>query len=55
MKEIKNLAGKNDCFKEIDSNSLSKEMKSRAMPLLMFIISKQNSMLKSRGVMHSGY
>ena len=54
MKEMKNLVEKNDCFKEVDFNSLSDEMKSKAMPLLMLMISKRNRVFKSRGVAYGG-
>jgi len=36
MKEIKNLAVKNNCFGEVDYKSLSQEKKDKALPILMF-------------------
>ena len=50
MKEIRNLAEKNECFKEVEYDSLSQEMKDRALPLLLFMVMKRNGDIKTRGV-----
>jgi len=50
MKEIRNLAKKNQCFSEIDYNSLIQEMKDKVLPLLMFMVIKRSGELKTRGV-----
>ena len=47
---MKNLAVKNDCFGEVEYESLTEEMKKRALPLLMFMVLKRKGVLKSRGV-----
>ena len=49
MKEIQNIT-KNKCFGEIPRGTLTQETKDRALPILMFMIMKRNSDLKSRGV-----
>ena len=49
MKEIRNLTT-NECFGEISFETLTQEMKDRALPILMFMIMKRNGNLKSRGV-----
>ena len=48
MKEILNLT-ENDCFGEMDYNTLNQEAKNKALPILMFMILKRNGMLKTRG------
>ena len=50
MKEIRNLAEKNSCFGEIEYETLTQEMKDKALPLLMFMIMKRLGDLKTRGV-----
>ena len=49
MKEIKNLAVKNNCFGEVDYKSLSQEKKDKALPVLMFMVKKRNGDIKTRG------
>ena len=49
MKEIRNLAKRNEYFGEVKHESLSQEMKDRALPLLMFMVMKMTGELKSRG------
>ena len=46
MKEIKNLAMKNDYFGEIEHKSLAQEMKDRVLPLLMFMVMKRTGDIK---------
>ena len=50
MKEMKNLAIKNDCFDEVEYELLTDEQKNKALPMLMFMIMKRNGLIKSRGV-----
>jgi len=50
MKKIQNLAEKNEYFCEIEYDSLTQEMKDKALPLLLFMVMKRNSDLKTRGV-----
>ena len=50
MKETRNLAEKNECFREVKYESLTQEMKDRALPLLLFMVMKRNGDLKTRGV-----
>ena len=38
MKETRNLAEKHDCFGETEYESLTEEMKSKALTLLMFMV-----------------
>ena len=52
MKEIKGLAIKNDCFGELNYESMSEEEKKRVLPLLMFLTAKRNGDIKSRGVIN---
>ena len=49
MKETHNLAEKNSCFREIDCNSLTQDMKDKASPLLIFIAMKRSDNLKTHG------
>ena len=49
MKEIRNIAEKNDGFGEIDIGSLIEEMKRRALPLLTLMVMKIKDDLKMRG------
>ena len=46
---MRNLAVKNNCFWELLREYLTKEMKRRALPLLIFMTLKTNGDLKSRG------
>ena len=55
MKEMHNLATKNDCFGELECDSLTKEMKRKALPLLMFMTAKRNGEIKSRGVVNGSF
>ena len=55
MKETRNLAVKNDCFGEFSCESLTEEMKRRALPLLMFMSLKINGDLKSRGAANGSF
>ena len=50
MKEIRKLAEKNNCFGEVNYDSLTKRMKNEALPLLMLMVAKRNGIIKSRGV-----
>ena len=50
---MKNQAIKNECFSEVDYDSLTDEMKNNA--LLLFMAIKRSSELKSRGVAHDRY
>ena len=50
MKEIRNLAIKNNCFGELKCDSISEDVKRKALPLLMFMVLKRNGEIKSRGV-----
>ena len=52
MKEIRNLAAKNSCFEELNYDSLTEEQKSRALPMLMFMVMKRNGIIKTRGVVN---
>ena len=48
MKESKNLTMKNNCFGEIDYKRMAQKMKDQVLPLLIFMVMKRNSELKSR-------
>ena len=48
MKEIKNLAVKNDCFGEIEFKSLTQLMKDKTLHLLVFVVMKRNGDIKSK-------
>ena len=50
MKELINLHEKNPCFGGIEFDSLTQEMKDKALPLLLFIVMKRSGDLKTRGV-----
>ena len=50
MKEMKSLVIKNQCFDELDYDSLTQDQKNKALPLLMFIVIKRNGTIKSRRV-----
>ena len=49
MKEILNLTEKNDCFGEIEYESIQSHRKDKALPVLVFMITKRNVSLKTRG------
>ena len=46
MKEIRNLAEKNECFDEIKYEDLIQEMKDQALSLLIFMVKKRMGELK---------
>ena len=48
MKEMKNLTLKNNYFGEIEFESLTEEIKEYTLLLLMFVIIKHSSELKTR-------
>ena len=48
MKEIHNLVSR-ECFDEVSYKSLSDTNKKQALPILMFMLLKQDGRLKSRG------
>ena len=50
MKEIRNLVIKNNCFRELDCDLLTQEIKDEASPLLAFIVIKRNGDIKSREI-----
>ena len=52
MKKIHNLAKKNQYFREINYESLTEEIKNKAL-LLIFMVAKRNSIIKTRGVANS--
>jgi hypothetical protein len=47
MKEIKNLALKNDYFSKLNYEELTQEIKDKALSLLMFMVIKWNEDIKS--------
>ena len=49
MKEIRNLAEKNECFREVNYDGPSQEKKDKASPLLLPMAMKRNGDLKTRG------
>lgn len=55
MKEIRNLAVKNDYFVEVDYDKLSQEMKDKALPLLILIVMKLKGEIKFRGCANGSY
>lgn len=55
MKEIRNLATKNDCFGELNYDEMTDEMKKNALPLLIFMVMKQNREIKSRSIANGSY
>ena len=55
MKEVLNLAIKNDCFGELKHESLTEEMKRKALPLLIFMVLKINGEIKPRGVVNGSF
>ena len=55
LKEIKNIAVKNKCFKEISYESLTQEMKDKALPILMFMVMKRNGDIKTRGCANGSF
>ena len=50
MKEMNNLAVKNEYFDKVDCKSLSDKHKSRALLMLIFMIIKRNCIIKLREV-----
>ena len=54
MKELENLTG-DKFFGEIDFESIIQEMKDQLLPILMFMIMKRNSNIKTRGVENGSY
>ena len=50
MKEICNLAIKNNYFRELNYKSLINDMKKKELLLQMFMVMKRNRELKSHGV-----
>ena len=55
MKEVKNLAIKNNCLGEVEHESLSREMIDKALPMLMFMVLKRSGKIKSRGAVNGSY
>ena len=55
MKEIKNLTIKNPCFGKINIELETREIKEKALPLLIFMVNKRNGGLKTRGVANGSY
>ena len=55
MKKIKNLSQKNEFFDEVEHESLTLDMKDKALPFLMFILQKRNVTLKTLGVKSGSY
>ena len=55
IKEINNLVEKNDYFSEVNHESLTEEMKSKALLLLVFMVAERNSNIKSRGVTNGSF
>ena len=49
MKEIKNLAVKNNYFGEIDYKPLSQETRDKVLPILMFMVKMRSGDIKTRG------
>ena len=50
---MKNLAMKHDYFGELEYSTIIKEMKDKALSLLIFIVIKRNGTIKTRGVASS--
>ena len=50
MKEIRNIAIKNNWFGKLEHEQMTEEQKKKALPLLMFMTMKHNGQIKSRGV-----
>lgn len=55
MKEIRNLTTKNGYFGEIEYENLTKEMKPKALLVLMFVVAKRNREIKLRGVANRSF
>ena len=55
MKKVKNLAIKNNCFGEVDYESLTREMIDKSLPTLALIVLKRSGEIKSRGVVNGSY
>ena len=49
IKEINKLVEKNQCFVEIEYESLTQDMKCRVLPLLVVMVLKRSIDLKTRG------
>ena len=54
IKDARNLVEKNECFGEVSKESPTKDMKSKALPLLIFMVAKRNFIIKSRVVANGG-
>ena len=52
MKEIHNLAEKNNCFEEAEYTMLIFKMKNKTILILIFIVAKHNSIIKLRRLVH---
>ena len=50
MKEIRNLAEKNDCFGKVDYIKIIDEMMKKTLPLLMLMVAKRDGYVKTKGV-----
>ena len=50
MKEIRDLAEKNDYFGEVSYESMTTGMNSKALTLLILMHAKRNGVIKSRGL-----
>eukprot|EP00536_Pseudo-nitzschia_multiseries_P018072 jgi/Psemu1/54022/gm1.54022_g len=48
MKEIHNLVSQ-DCFEEVNQNTMTSDHRQQALPILMFMLMKRDARLKSRG------
>ena len=55
MKKVKKLAIKNNCFGEVEHESLTREMIDKALPMLIFMVLKRSGEIKSRGVANGSY
>ena len=55
IKKIKNLKIKHPYFGEINIDLVASEMKAKALPLLILMVSKQNSYLKTLGISNESY
>ena len=55
MKDIKNLTVKTPYFGKINIDSVTREMKAKDLPLLMFMVNKRNGDLKNLGVANGSY
>ena len=55
MKEIKNIAIKNNFFGEVEHESLTREMMHEDLPMLVFMVFKKSDEIKSRRVVNGSY